>query len=336
MKTYLAFDSGGTKLAAITFDEEFRKTGACVSGSIRANTTPAPERQANMAAVIKKLALEGREIEVAGGHVEKEFIDEIRKIAGVRKVRTVGEADVALAAAGVFGDGILTIAGTGSTAFTRLSGRLFSLGGYGNLVSDEGSGYWIGRKALTAAIHDFEGRGPSTALTELIAREISGNKTGREKFRDAVFMMYGEGRRSPASTVAGLTLLVTGAAQAGDGIARDILNEAGRLQAEQVIASVNMFRVPPEVPVVLAGSVWRSNPVYFAAFCGKLREILPEKEVIVPEFEPVMGFPLRLYREMRGNGAEGDKGVSGEVIGRLKREFPEFVYDIGTAKPPRK
>ncbi|MGI8620084.1 MAG: BadF/BadG/BcrA/BcrD ATPase family protein [Gemmatimonadaceae bacterium] len=79
------------------------------------------------------------------------------------------DAEIALEDAFGGGAGIILIAGTGSIAHGRgPTGIRARCGGWGPKVGDEGSGAWIGRRALgiVAAAHD--GREPATALTGAI------------------------------------------------------------------------------------------------------------------------------------------------------------------------
>ncbi|MCX5794160.1 MAG: hypothetical protein NTY77_01520 [Elusimicrobia bacterium] len=65
--------------------------------------------------------------------------------------RVEAVSDVELAHAAAFGGepGLLVVAGTGSIAIARdWRGRWRRSGGWGQLLGDEGSGFWIGRSAL--------------------------------------------------------------------------------------------------------------------------------------------------------------------------------------------
>ncbi len=89
---------------------------------------------------------------------------EADRIAGTVVVLT--DADIALEDAFGAGPGILLLAGTGSIAWgkgpTGLTGRC---GGWGPFIGDEGSGAWLGRRALGMAAAAADGREPETALT---------------------------------------------------------------------------------------------------------------------------------------------------------------------------
>ncbi|MEU1972220.1 BadF/BadG/BcrA/BcrD ATPase family protein [Microbacterium sp. NPDC019599] len=56
------------------------------------------------------------------------------------------------------GTGVVTLA-VGQDAISRVDG-------WGHIMGDAGSGYWIGREALDAVMRAFDGRGPATALTD--------------------------------------------------------------------------------------------------------------------------------------------------------------------------
>src|SRR5256714_15628998 len=61
--------------------------------------------------------------------------------------------------------GILVVVGTGSIAYGRSpAGEIVRCGGWGPTFGDEGSGGWIGRRALSIVAASSDGRGPPTAL----------------------------------------------------------------------------------------------------------------------------------------------------------------------------
>jgi glucosamine kinase len=77
-----------------------------------------------------------------------------------------GDGEIALTDAFGDGAGIILISGTGSIAYGRGPSRtLARCGGWGPSIGDEGSGAWIGRKALGVVAAASDGREPATALT---------------------------------------------------------------------------------------------------------------------------------------------------------------------------
>ena len=65
-------------------------------------------------------------------------------------------------------DGAILIVGTGSCGLAVVGGRRINVGGWGDIISDEGSGNAIGREALRRAVWALEGLIPPSALAETI------------------------------------------------------------------------------------------------------------------------------------------------------------------------
>lgn len=90
------------------------------------------------------------------------------------------DADFAIALEDAFhdGPGVLLIAGTGSVAYGRAPGGTTArCGGWGPVCGDEGSGAWIGRRALSVITAAADGREPETALTGAILTTLQLDET---------------------------------------------------------------------------------------------------------------------------------------------------------------
>jgi N-acetylglucosamine kinase-like BadF-type ATPase len=82
------------------------------------------------------------------------------------RILVVNDALIALQAGIGDAAGIVIVAGTGSIAYGRNGrGEAARAGGWGYVLGDEGSGYWIGRLALRAVVRHADGRGRVTSLT---------------------------------------------------------------------------------------------------------------------------------------------------------------------------
>ena len=105
---------------------------------------------------------------VAGVGREDERRALLRALEGARlaeDVQVVPDALIALEDAFGEGAGILLVAGTGSVAFGRgPTGHVVRCGGWGPVIGDEGSGAWIGRRALSVVTAAHDGREPETRL----------------------------------------------------------------------------------------------------------------------------------------------------------------------------
>lgn len=64
--------------------------------------------------------------------------------------------------------GVVVGAGTGSITLGVGAETIARVDGWGNIISDAGGGFWVGRAALDAVYRAFDGRGPATALTAVV------------------------------------------------------------------------------------------------------------------------------------------------------------------------
>ena len=93
----------------------------------------------------------------------------MRRIGARARILVTNDALIALVAGAGVGPGVVVIAGTGSIAYGRNAhDEAARAGGWGYILADEGSGFWIGRQALRAVVRAADGRGPATALTPLV------------------------------------------------------------------------------------------------------------------------------------------------------------------------
>ena len=92
-------------------------------------------------------------------------------------------------------------------------------GGWGYVLGDEGGGFWIGRMALNAVVREFDGRGPDTALTDLVLADMR-----LASPTELIHVVYGGGLHRNA--IAAVAPIVQRAADGGDAVAADIISRA--------------------------------------------------------------------------------------------------------------
>lgn len=114
------------------------------------------------------------------------------------------------------GDGAILILGTGSIAQLRVDGVDFAIGGYGFPISDEGSGAALGLSAVRHALRALDGRSERTALSLAVA----------DRFGHAIPQAIAWMDRATPRDYAALAPLVMEHAEAGDAIARSIVEDA--------------------------------------------------------------------------------------------------------------
>ncbi len=219
----------------------------------------------------------------------------MRRIGHKSKVLVVNDALVALVAGACDAPGIVIIAGTGSIAYGRnAAGEAARAGGWGHLIGDEGSGYWIGREALTAVMRAADRRGPATELTTVILSHFNVSDVSR-----LPRIVYD--RRQPRMAVAALGPIVQRAAQGGDAVAARILERAAEelvLAARSVAARLEMRG--DAFAFYLAGGVFQVVPSLVQELSRRLIEVAPRSNVELLEAEPAVGAVWLALSEARG------------------------------------
>ena len=249
-------DAGGSKTRAVAW-----KDGEAVGQALGGAGAVRPGRALAAAGVIAEQArrvlanagvLRAETLVVGAAGVGREA--ERRELAQALRGESVAErvlvvTDVELAEAAAFGDGpgIVLSAGTGSIAVGRdAAGESFRQGGYGWQMSDEGSGYAIGRLALVAVGRARDGRGDETTLTGELLR-VQRCEGLDDLVRWSTTAAVGE--------VAALAAVVLSAAAAGDTVAEGITSYAAGELVALVANLAEQITEPRPVPVGLAGSL---------------------------------------------------------------------------------
>jgi glucosamine kinase len=105
---------------------------------------------------------------------------ELRRLGRALGVREVFLAhDSVTSYLGSLGDTLGAVIAVGTGVVTLAVGEhdVARIDGWGYLIADAGSGYWIGRAALDAVMRDYDGRGPATALTAAVRAEFPNLET---------------------------------------------------------------------------------------------------------------------------------------------------------------
>lgn len=196
-----------------------------------------------------------------------------------------GDDEIAMEAAFPGGSGLLVIAGTGSNTIGRTNtGELINVGGWGPRLADQGSGYWIGRQGLRAAMRAYD-RGERSLLLESLGRQWKTNGIWGIVERVETF---------PPPDFAELAPVVNECAEAGDASCVEVLLEGGRLLAADVaLAFRKMRQLDPSLGanlgVAFTGSALQSCGILRRQMIDEIRRLLASVQVASEPVDPIDG-----------------------------------------------
>ncbi|HEY5979446.1 MAG TPA: BadF/BadG/BcrA/BcrD ATPase family protein [Microlunatus sp.] len=200
-----------------------------------------PDAADRVAAVVVGLA--------GGARADEAFLAAVRPTGVAVLPRLVSDLAVAFCSATPATQGYVLVAGTGAVAGRIVSGDLRERrDGWGWLLGDEGSGFWLGREAVRATLAGLQGGTPHLGPLAEAVIERSGTA-------DPVAIVQLCYANPPVwlSTFADLV-----ARHADDPVASSIADRA----AAHLIDTLLDLGLDPALPVVLAGSVaTRPGPV---------------------------------------------------------------------------
>lgn len=303
MAIFLGIDGGGSKTSCLIGDESsVLGTGtAGPSNLVRAGEAQAREslaaaiRQACTVANLKPAEISRVCVGLAGA-ARPEISEVVRGIiaeiisgearAGQIKtsdIQVVGDNVIALEAAFGAGPGVIVIAGTGSIAYGRnRDGQTARAGGWGFAVSDEGSGHWIGRAAVAAALRAWD-----ESQDEKAPLLLSVMKSWGLENRESLVLAA---NATPAPDFAALFPAVLALADSGDRGASEVLAQAGSQLAE--LAGIVVRRLFPDsgaVAAAMSGGVFGSSALVRQVFYNGLRSVHPDIALNPGVIEPVRG-----------------------------------------------
>ncbi|HEX6306754.1 MAG TPA: BadF/BadG/BcrA/BcrD ATPase family protein [Longimicrobiales bacterium] len=295
---YIGVDGGGTHARAAVTDESGRE--------LARRTGPAglvdPREPSNAATVVAQLARAalhdaGAEsaaalccgLAGAGRPQEREAVRVALTLEHVAdRVTVVGDAEAAMADAFPGGTGVLVVAGTGSIAWARArEGPPIRVGGWGQILGDEGSAYDIALAALRAVARAHDGRLPDTTLTGALLATL------RIASPDDLIAWAASASKAQ---IAALAPTVLSCAGQGDAVAAAIRSHA--VESIMLLAVTAARRAGLESPEIalMGGLIARNGPLRDAV-ADALRRTLPRCTVIDRTVDAALG-AARLARSL--------------------------------------
>jgi N-acetylglucosamine kinase-like BadF-type ATPase len=214
------------------------------------------------------------------GVLETKFNDyTIREGIKIKSVKVVSDARIALEGAFSGKAGSILIAGTGSILFGKdRNGFIHRSGGFGRLIGDEGSGYSIGRKGLSAAAKELDGRGKATLITQQLNKKYNISSAP-----DLIINVYKNN-----FDIASAAEIVLSAAGKNDAVALQILDE----EADELLLHINAVMTKmksKKLNIAFTGSLIANKNIYFDMLKKKIADNLPSVNIKDPDSTPVIG-----------------------------------------------
>lgn len=259
-------DAGGSKTECIIVDSEEEKiitraqTGAAnyqvVGLESACREIKNALTEAKNKAGISRLKAVGIGLAGAGREEDLDKIEaEMKKIMNTKNIFFTNDAQIALLGATGGRKGIVLIAGTGSIAYgLKKNGDNIRSGGWGPIIGDEGSGFWIGIEAVKKAVRAEEGRAEKTELNNLILEHLNFSK-----LEEIIPFIYQQ--QLPRQKIAALAPEIFASAQNGDKTAAEICQEAASelaLLAHSAILKLDY----QENEIAAAGGLIKNNYFY--------------------------------------------------------------------------
>jgi N-acetylglucosamine kinase-like BadF-type ATPase len=212
------------------------------------------------------------------------------------RILVVNDALIALQAGVGDAAGIVIVSGTGSIAYGRNDrGEASRAGGWGYVLGDEGSGYWIGRLALRAVVRHADGRGRATSLTPQLLGHF-----GVARASELIHKVYHD-ELNPRS-IAGVARYVQHARDDGDTIATSILNHAvEELMAAATAVMTRLELAAEPFTFVLAGGMFRAVPWLGDQMQLRLPALAHLSTVKPLDEEPALGAVRLAVAELKGS-----------------------------------
>src|SRR5207249_3330811 len=202
--------------------------------------------------------------------------------------------DIRIALAGGLAgkEGIALIVGTGSSCYGRRDDGQNHRTGWGYMLDDLGSGYFLGLQAMVAAIHEADGRGATTRLSKRVQESLHYRTVD-----DIMRILYHD--HLSVAEIAALAPVVLESAEGGDAVALNIVNRAGEELARMVEAVATTLRFQSHLlRITMVGGLTQSV-FYKKLIQTAIRRRIKDCTIQDPELPPVIGAVLLAMESAR-------------------------------------
>lgn len=164
------------------------------------------------------------------------------------------------------GDGLFLISGTGSVVYGQSGETMLRIGGFGHLLGDEGSAYWIGQQLFKYCTHLIDSGDIDRPIYQSLLKHIGLPKSATYEL---VKLFYSLDKQA----IAQYAMFVSQEADQGDSDAIHFLKAAAHVLAKQVKQAIERLHFDGKIPLVVSGSVLRQNELVRSELLKDLPEV---------------------------------------------------------------
>lgn len=178
---YIGIDGGGTKTKFVLTDENLNVIDECIEETCHFAQVGYDGMKKILSKGIHTLMNRNNVDEVYIGyglagygqeeHIRQKIEETVKEVSLNNRYILVNDVQSALAGALAGEDGIVMIAGTGSIAYGQKGNIKERCGGFGNLIGDEGSAFWLAKQMLSIFCKQIDGRLPKTPIYDILIKE---------------------------------------------------------------------------------------------------------------------------------------------------------------------
>ncbi|WP_088014087.1 BadF/BadG/BcrA/BcrD ATPase family protein [Gottfriedia acidiceleris] len=206
--------------------------------------------------------------------------------------KIVNDAQIAHAALLNGQSGVLTIAGTGSICIGMHKERTVTAGGWGHLLGDEGSGYWICMEIFKKITQEFDEGIPLSYLSLKMLEKLQ-----LKEAEDLKKYIYHNTKAEIASHVPFIVEMAT----MGDLMALTVLERAGQLLGKTTVQAIKKLNLREEPRVAIKGSILSRILVVQKTFIQTIHEHYPTAIFYTDEISSTFGGYLLAMKEVNSH-----------------------------------
>ena len=185
------------------------------------------------------------------------------------------------------GEGIILISGTGSVLYAIHGDEMVRIGGWGRIIGDPGSGYWLGQRGLQVVVDEYDLDVGKEGVQEysMITREADRRfHITKMSILDKVFHQDFEIQK--------LAPMIIECAEAKDKKALAIVDEAVEKLVKHIALFFKLTRRRKPIELAFIGSIIENDNILSKRLKNRIKKEFKNVKVVVKRKPPVYGAVL--------------------------------------------